>query len=151
MPLNPQILIDGFRAISDTQYSGFEGFPESIEEASQRYAEVMGQYISGLFPVTTGIPIATGRFINELSQTTLESQDGLLRFTEALTEFATMINGTLTGYTSVPPIGVVDISDFNDILGTAEEMATEFATRIDTWIRTGIATPSGGGSPINWS
>ena len=154
MPLNPQILIDGFRAISDTEYSGFEGFPQTIAESSQRYADVMVDYISGMFPPTNGQIPAEAAFIAEHSQTTLQLQDGLSRFTQALTDFAFVVNNSLPFYSSVPPIGIVDLSDFNTLgtNSTAEFMANELATRIDTWIRTGVATPlSGGGPPISWS
>lgn len=68
----------------------------------------------------------------------------------ALVSFATTVgNGMAPAYTATPPVSPVGISFSN--MSDAQDAADAVIDTIDTWLRTGTATPSSGGSPVNWS
>ena len=67
MTLVKGTLETGFREIFDEKYSSFKGFPETFEEAVQRWASVVDSYGSKVTPTSTSSPAAKASFISVLS------------------------------------------------------------------------------------
>ena len=59
----------------------------------------------------------------------------------------------MAGYTPTPPPGPVGFAARFAAASPATHAAAAAAMAgiIDTWMRTGSATPSGGGAPVAWS
>ena len=128
-------------ALTTALTSLFSNPPDSIDGCAAAWADAMESYATSIVPASTTVPAAASdleaalktTFVNNGSTamlTTLES--------DFLT-FATTVGGGMTGYTSTPPPGLVGFST----IGNADTHATaaaNFANKIDTWMKTGIAT-----------
>jgi len=59
MALSKQILINEFRKIVDPNYGGFEGHPESVAEAAQRWTDAYSTYAVSAEDASTDIVVTT--------------------------------------------------------------------------------------------
>jgi len=70
----------------------------------------------------------------------------------AFATFAASVGSGMAGFTAVPPPGSLGVVA---LLATPQpthaDAAEEWATKIDTWMKTGTATPIPSGSAVNWS
>jgi hypothetical protein len=72
----------------------------------------------------------------------------------AFTAFATAVGtGMAPAFVAVPPAGLVGFAaQFGGAMpDTHAEAGDVIATMIDTWMKTGTATPSAGGAAVLWS
>lgn len=155
MALDKSKIVDGLRAMSDTSYSNFQGFPTSIEDSAERYRLILKDYIEDMTPFTSGAYQASIAFKNIYMQMSSESQNGIVILTSALTTFTTIIAATIPGYIGTPPPVQIVLGDL-PILGTVDQLSSEqisqiIGDRTHTWIKTGVAVINGGGTPILWS
>lgn len=68
----------------------------------------------------------------------------------ALVTFAATVGtGMAPAFTATPPVAPVGITFPEE--DDAQTAADAIIDTINTWLKTGTATPSGGGSPVNWS
>ena len=72
----------------------------------------------------------------------------------ALTTFAATLGaGMAPAFVAVPPPAPIGFATLfaEPYPSTAEAFAVKLSTAVDTWMRTGTATPSIGGSPVPWT
>jgi hypothetical protein len=71
----------------------------------------------------------------------------------AFLTFATTVGAGMTGYTPTPPPAPVGFAAHFSAPHPEShaEAAASIAPLIDTWLRTGTATPLPSGTPIPWS
>ncbi|NRA02909.1 MAG: hypothetical protein HRU00_09940 [Myxococcales bacterium] len=138
----------------ESDIAAIDGGDDTTEAAGQ-WGDAMDDYAAGVVPVcsTVSAAIATLKgamdtaFQNTVKATTVSALEA------AFAAFGVTIGGGMApAFTAVPPPGTVGFSGLmaSDQSSQAD-MAEDWADAIDTWMKTGTATPSGGGSPINWS
>lgn len=126
----------------------FQSPPDNRPDCASSWASAMNTYTAGIIPASTTVSAAATALEAELigvfdSWWSTDEQSGLTLdpFETAFANFALVVAGGMTaaGYTGTPPPGLVGFSSLLD----AEDHATaasNFASKIDTWMRTGIAT-----------
>lgn len=147
MALNKNSLKTEIQTFADTEYSGFDKFPESELDAAQAFADALKIYATSIVPASTTVSAASSAMISALGTLSISE------FQSALTTFASTVGGGMApAYTATPPSTTIDFSTVTSKDGeNAEDSINELVNVIDTWMKTGTATPSAGGSPIPWS
>jgi len=154
MALVVSTLVTELRKIFDQQYSGFEGFPPTVNDAASRWAQAINTYAgTNIVPSSTSAVNAKNSF-ETILRTLLSNSNGTSIIQNAFNTYATVLASGMTGYVSVPPPSPIDFQavfsiGFNG--GSSSAVASSMANVIHTWFKTGIATPIGGGPTINWS
>lgn len=71
----------------------------------------------------------------------------------AFAAFAATVGSGMTGFVATPPPSPVGFATQFALPppATHAEAGEAIASLVDTWLKTGTATPSGGGSPSPWS
>ncbi len=151
MPVDKETLKTEIRKLNDKDFESFVGFPASYLEAGEAWANVMFLYGSKVVPPSLTVNEAKQAF----KATLLSIPNPIIGLPVAVTAFnATLAGGMAPAFIGTPPTTSVNIINAT-IAGSAgasgEVVADLIATAIDTNFRTGIATPSGGGSPIPWN
>lgn len=119
-----------------------------------KWSDAMESYSTNIIPTSTTVTSAANALEVELMAIFILHTEASSEMELAFANFAnTIATGMLPAYVGTPPPGSVGFYNlFNmDFPDTWAEGAQRFATAIDNWMKTGTATPSGGGSPINWS
>ena len=146
--LLPSTIVTTIRAYTDPLYIGFTVFPASEEEAIEALANVFYQYSLTIVPAC--VTQAAAREVMKIELAGMNAAGAApAKITAAALTFASAL--LMEGYTSVPPPTPLDLSSVAAIGfagGSAEVCATELATVIDAWFRTGTAT--NGTTTINW-
>lgn len=127
--------------------------PATTAECGQAWADAVGAYASGIVPASTTVAAAQATLAGALTSA-FDSGDAASPMDAAFTAFATTVGtGMAPAFVAAPPPSPVGFATLfaPPFPGTHAEAASKFATAIDTWCRTGTATPSGGGAPVPWS
>jgi len=145
MALDKDALAAGMKSISDNP-------PTSHEGAAGLWRTEIIDYVSAVVPVTALLPTDEEAFESSLA-TAFASEDAVPGMETAFTTLGVAIGtGMAPAFTAVPPAGPVGWATlFSGTTDDTQEAADNIATAIDDWMKTGTATPSGGGSPVNWS
>lgn len=146
-------LSNAIRAFQDEGYSGFKGFPPTHAEAIVEWAAIAEKLLSNVVPTSTSTTVAHSAFLATMAPLS-NNTNGLLLLQSAFVAYASsLIPGMLPAFVGTPPVGVPGISTIR--AGEGEKAAAEYAEKLAevliTWAKTGTATPSAGGSPINWN
>lgn len=153
MTLVKGTLETGFREIFDEKYSSFKGFPETFEEAVQRWASVVDSYGSKVTPTSTSSPAAKAAFISVLS--TMKTVNDLDVLDKAIVAYGVALApGMLPAFTGTPPpteVGVKQVETIGLNNGTSEACAKKLADLIDAWFKKGTAVNTTSGATIFWS
>lgn len=145
MALNKSILKTEIRKYADKEYSRFEEFPEDEKESAKSFSEAMYEYSKNIGPASKTVKVASETMATDLGDLSISS------FISAFTSFATEVaSGMAPEYTAVPPPNPIDFSSVSDTTNDAEKRIGEISNIVDSWLKTGTATPSGGGPTINW-
>jgi len=131
-----------------------EDCSDCAEDAAYKWKEAMRLYSSNIIPASTTVDSAASSLETELMAVFILEVEASAEMELAFANFANAIAiGMLPAYVGTPPPGSIGFYDLFTMMfpDTWAEGAQRFATAIDNWMRTGTATPSGGGSPINWS
>lgn len=148
MALLRSTLQDGLRVL-------FSSPPDSAALCAETWAAVMRDYSRSVTPVSTSVDVAYEALYASLSSIfsasstlgsapTVATQMEIAWFSFAVTLGSGMSGG---GYVATPPpsiVGFIQLFNASPKPSTHEEAAINFSSRIDTWMRTGIATSSGG-------
>jgi hypothetical protein len=152
-------LRNAFRVFMDSSFGSFTGFPTTELDAATKWAAAVASYASGIAPVTT-----TGAAAQAALQAGLSGMSapgaGIAIMNAAFASWGTIIAGgmapTMVG--TPPPLLLAVTAPTlltlfaNGVAGaSAFSQCTTLSALINTWVRTGTATPSGGGSPVPWS
>lgn len=153
MALDLSLLEIELRKIMDPAYSAFVGFPATTLETIQVWADIIDAYGSDVEPTSSTTVTAKDDFILKFSDLDPQSQNGLDVFIEAMDDYAAELANGMSGYNSSPPpisISMDQVSDLGLSGGSGQETSELLAQTIDDWFKTGTATPTSGGSTINW-
>jgi hypothetical protein len=146
-------LSDNIRKITDSDFVGFEGFPESPQEAAERWANVLVEFTVNINPPSISHEAAKQAFIEVYQNISSEEQNASLVIPSSYHAFAVALGLGMSGYVAVPPpqpISFVSLVLPGISGATAEVQADTMAATIKTWFLGGTATPPGG-SPIPWT
>lgn len=118
---------------------------------AQEWADAMQSYASAIVPASTTVAAAAATLSTSLASA-FALADASTAFDSAMLAFATTVGSGMAGFTAVPPPAPLGVST---LLATTQSThaaaAAAFTSKIDTWMRTGTATPIPSGSPVNWS
>lgn len=118
---------------------------------AQEWADALQSYAAGIVPASSTVAAAATTLAGALA-TAFASPSAATPFDVAITAFATTVGSGMAGFTPVPPPAPLGIAAQLAVTqSTHAAAAAAFATKIDTWMRTGTATPLPSGSPVNWS
>ena len=141
MALVKSVLKNEIRKITDQKYDGFEGFPETVEETAERWANAIDVYASSIIPAVISSTAAKEAAQSQFLSLNL---NGLVAFPLGFTQYAIQLGLAMQPtYTSVPPpIPIVLAPVFSLGLSGAssEDCASLMATIADKWFKTGLAT-----------
>jgi len=146
MALDP----DGLEA--DLASLAASGFGDTAS-AAQAWADAVESYAAAIIPASTTVSTAAATLKGAL-QTAFDSGAAAGGMETAFASFASTVGtGMAPSFTATPPPGEVGFA--SQFAGTHPEThaaaGAQVASLIDAWMKTGTATPSAGGSPVNWS
>lgn len=118
---------------------------------AQEWASCMQSYAAAIVPASTTVAAAAATLSSALAGA-FAAPSAATPVDAAFLAFATTVGSGMAGFTPVPPPAPLGIASLLAVTrDTHAEAAAAFASHIDTWMRTGTATPLPSGSPVNWS
>jgi hypothetical protein len=124
---------------------------------AQAWADAMESYASQIAvgpvsPASTTVVAAAAALSTALAAA-FALPDATSALEMAFDAFATTVGGGMApAFTATPPPAPVGFAgQLATMQSSHAEAASAWRTLIDTWMRTGTATPSGGGAPASWS
>lgn len=116
-----------------------------------------GDYAADVVPAANGPAVvaagaALGASLATAFANTVQAT-GVAAAEAAFLTFGTSVGAAMApAFTATPPAGAVGwAAIFAATYTSTGDSAADAADAIDTWMKTGTATPSGGGAPVNWS
>ncbi len=146
MPLNPAGLTADLTA-------NFADPGATYAACGQQWADAMQAYAAAVVPASTTVAAAATALAADLAAA-FAQPSAIASMETAFAAFATTVGlGMAPAFTAVPPPGAVGFAaQFGGAHpATHADAASAISGIIDTWMRTGTATPSGGGAPVPWS
>lgn len=146
MPLVPATLQSQLESL-------FAGPPETHAECAQAWTSAVEAYAAAIVPASTAVTAACSTLSAALASA-FQVENGAVPLMEAafLAFGATVGGGMAPAFVAAPPAGPVGFAGhFADTYDSHADAASGIADLIDTWMKTGTATPSVGGSAVNWS
>lgn len=145
MALNLPALEAGLESVASSP-------PATSAQCAEAWADAIESYTLLVVPTSTTVSVAAIALASDLLSA-FDSGDAPPTMELALAQFATTVGGGMAGFTATPPPGPVGFAaEFAPPFpATHAAAAASVGALIDTWMRTGTATPSGGGAPVNWS
>jgi hypothetical protein len=148
MPLNTPGLQSSIQSLMDDPGA-------SAAECAQSWASLIGSYAAGVIPASVSVAAAqTALQAALLSAFTSAPGAGAALFDAALTAFGAAVGtGMAPAFVAVPPPAPAGFATQAGASPPQDATAavTVLASLIDTWMRTGTATPSVGGPPVIWT
>lgn len=136
MPLNPATLQSGI-------LNHLQDPKKTISEAAQGWADAIEPYLLTIAPPSTGTSAGRQAFVSAMSAN--PSPTGLV---SGLTAWAAAVGAGMTP-PGTPPAAALDFTSFLSVPERSyEQAASELATLIDLWWRTGL---TGTVPPIPWN
>jgi hypothetical protein len=132
----------------------FGDLPNSFALAAAEWAAIFQSYSSGVIPASTTVPTAASALESALA-TAFQGPQPVGAVVDAAfqTFAATVGSGMAPAFVAVPPPSppgfVANL--LPPFPPTHALAAAKWRNVLDVWMRTGTATPSGGGAPVNWS
>lgn len=141
----------GLTLASDIE-SASESPGETAAACAQTWATLMGTYFTGVVPASTTVAAAQTALQGSLTSAFSAAPGaGLALLETAFLAFATSIAGGMApAFVGVPPVLPVGFATLA-AAETASEAASNIASLIETWAKSGSATPSVGGPPVLWT
>lgn len=134
-----------------TVSGGVTDLTTSRASCAQEWADAMESYASAIVPASTTVTAAAATLSTSLASA-FALADGRGAVSTAFSAFATTVGSGMTGFTATPPPGSLGVTALTaSAKATHALAAADWSSAIDTWMKTGTATPSGGGSTVNWS
>lgn len=141
------------RSTTDEKYAGFQGFPPTLAAAIQAWADVGDLLLEGVIPATTTAPQGREAMVSAMEGISPELANGLDLLYAGFAAYATIVAGGMgpAGFASIPPPLLLAHIPTGLTTNSATIEATNLATALVAWAKTGTATPLTGGAPINWT
>ena len=144
MPLLVSELTIGLSAVASEP-------PSTVAACAADWAAAVEAFALGVVPASA--TVAAARAALEASLVgAFGTTDAAPLMETAFAAFAVTVGGGMAGFVPTPPPAPIGLAaQFLVHPPTHAAAATAVATLVDTWMRTGSATPSGGGPPVSWS
>lgn len=146
MPLDLPSLVSGLDSVASAP-------PDTSAEAAQEWADAVEAFAVAVVPASTTVAAAAATLSIALAAA-FGSPPAAAAMEVAFAAFAVTVGGGMAGFTAVPPpLPVGFAAQFaGPNPSTHAAAATAIGGIIDTWMRTGTATPiSPPGPPVFWS
>lgn len=155
MPLLIANIQSSLAKLMDKDNVAFVGYPTNSAQVANNWADAVNQYASLVIPISTTSVGAKNAMIAAMLPGLSAPGGFFAAFISGFTAYALTLGGGMAGagFVAVPPPVPIN---FGPLLalpldGPLSTKISTMASIIDTWFRTGTATPSAGGSPIIWS
>lgn len=153
MPLTPPILTNELAKFMDDQVPSFEGFP-SATNVGQKWAAAVDAYASKVIPASIAAAIAKTAMAGAMAGASAPGA-GTAAIPAAFAAYAATLGGGMApAFVAVPPPAPLSLDPAFAVGmsgGSASAVISQIVTIVDTWFRTGTATPALGGPPVPWS
>lgn len=157
MPLVSSTLEAEIVKIIDKDDTTFQGFPSDNVEVAQRWSDAVNAYALSVAPPSVNATTATGLMETALLPINSNTPTGLTTFCAGILAYATSLGlGMQPTFTATPPpapleplLTPVMASGFAG--ASASVIATQMATIIDGWYKTGIAVNNSTSVSVPWS
>ena len=146
MPLNPAGLKTDLEALASSPKA-------TVALCAADWASAISSYAAAVVPASTTVAAAAATLQTALISA-FNSGAASAPMETAFLTFATTVGGGMApAFVAVPPPSPVGFAGLfsTPYPSTHSAAATGVKNAIDAWAKTGTATPSGGGSPVNWS
>ncbi len=151
MPLDPSGLETDFAAFFAAPPNGAGNVAASRAACAIQWASALTSYAAAVVPPSTAVAAAgtalQAAFVSAMGGVSLGAFDA------AITAWAAAIGaGMAPGFVATPPpSSSVFVTEGAVLRVSSATAASDWAASIDAWMRTGTATPSGGGAAVAWS
>jgi len=146
MSLDTSALEDGLLTVASEP-------PADVPGCAQAWADAMEAYAAGVVPASLTVSAAAATLSGALSAA-FASPAAAPGMETAFAAFAATVGGGMApAFVAVPPPAPVGfaVQFAGPKPETHADAAAALRSLIDAWMKTGTATPSGGGAPVNWS
>lgn len=149
-------LLDFFAAPPVVMAGSNVDYTASRSACAQKWADAMQKYLSSagsvLTPASTTITTALATFKTSLASA-FATTGAAAAVDTAFVALATSLGtGMAPAFVATPPAGNPGFaSNITTNEASHALAAASWAARIDAWLRTGTATPTGGGSAVPWA
>jgi hypothetical protein len=125
-------------------------FPANAAAAANSWASAVGTYATPITPPSLTVAAAQAALMGSLTGVSADAQNFGMVFPTAMMSFATLVGaGMAPAFVAVPPTSPLNITlSEND---DTDKAVGDLATAVDSWLKTGTATPAAGGPPVPWS
>ena len=132
--------------------AGLKSFPESFEDAAEKWSSAFDKYASQVTPPS--ITSSTAKEAFKSTFLTMTEVTGKTVFPKCFKAYCdALAPGMAPNFTSTPPIGI-PIFDSVTVIGMGGGKSSQcielIITIVDAWIKTGIAINTSTGVSINW-
>jgi hypothetical protein len=134
MPRNASALEAGLLAVASSP-------PDGPAECAAAWADAVASFATGIVPPSSTVAAAASALEGSLAAA-FQTTNAAPLMEVAFLAFATAVGGGMAGYTPTPPAAPVGFATEFAAPFPADhgEAASNIASLIDTWMRTGIAT-----------
>ena len=153
MPLSGTVINNELVKLLDKNAVGFVGFGTNPLQVATKWSDVVNTYASAVIPISTTSVAAKAAFIAALTPGVAPGAF-MPALASAFTAYALALAGGMAGagFVGTPPPSPIVLPPFPATTATtASAVAASWGTIIDTWFKTGTATPIIGGATITWS
>lgn len=149
-------LLDFFAAPPVVMAGSNVDYAASRSACAQKWADAMQAYLSSpgslLTPASTSITTALATFKSSLASAFATTSAASLVDAAFATLAATIGSGMAPAFVATPPAGNPGFaSNITTTEASHALAAASWAERIDAWLKTGTATPAGGGAAVPWA
>jgi hypothetical protein len=145
MPLDASGLNDDIEALAATPAADIAG-------CAGQWADAVQAFAASIVPASTTVAAAAATLEGALA-TAFAASAAAPGMESAFAAFAATVGtGMAPAFVATPPAGQVGFAtQFLAQPATHALAAAAISGLIDTWMKTGSATPSGGGAPVPWT
>lgn len=126
----------------------------SVADCAQAWADAVRDYAATVVPPSTAVAAAGLTLASQLTSAFALRPSAASAMDVAFTAFAATLGaGMAPAFVAVPPPAPVGFASLfaKPFQATSAAAASHVATVLDTWMRTGTATPAAGGGPSPWA
>lgn len=149
-------LLDFFAAPPVVMAGSSVDYAASRSACAQKWADAMQKYLSSagsvLTPASTSITTSLATFKTSLASAFATASAAAAVDTAFATLAASIGTGMAPAFVATPPAGTPGFAaNITTTEASHASAAASWADRIHTWIKTGTATPAGGGAAVPWA
>lgn len=157
MPLQREILTLELTKLFDNSHPLFKGYPDTLQQGAKNFSEAISTYGKTIIPTSKTQDPARVAMENILATMKTGGVTQLPILLQAFTVWSTTLAGGMVSeiISSTPPVGVPLLSPFMVTTyfsnNAAAKIASDWASAIDLWVKTGTWTNITTTITSNWS